>query len=637
MSVVVQTNRTVDLDQPIRKTELPNIFVKGNDLAHQFNISLVKSGVDESIATGSCSALFINSAKQTIPVSGSVSTNIATVTLSEGCYYVTGRFLLIINVTAGGVTQSVFYGEGSISSGATDVAFDPDDIVPSFDDIIALFSTLSSYGEYNPEKPYVRYEHATHDGGTYMWNSDTPSVAGTDPTESEDWLCTAHQGEQGDPGASAYVHFKWAADEPEADEDMLDTVDEWIGIYAGTSATAPTAYTAYTWYQYKGNQGDPGVSAYMHIKWAAEEPDDDGDIGDTPNAWIGVYSGTSATAPAAYTAYTWYQWKGNTGATGTRGSRINLGDAITGTSTTPTAYATGIGDSIVGDIYMYDGTDDDDVGNVYQCTLGGDAATALWVYTHNVRGPAGTGDVNSVDSVTPTTGNVALSAVRYVAQSLSTEQKAQARSNIGAVDNTVASTSGAGLSPQASAPAAGLRNILGIDNGETAHSDKALFDATDPSTQAFGDSAAPGTAMAAARRDHKHAMPAAPTPASIGAATSAQGAKADNLYDFETINDASNVFAINANSRAFINAAMTVANTTAKTVTASDVPTRCSIYIEMTFSATAAITWTLNGGTVTWKTDGGDAPSPESGDILRAVFETTDSGSHWSAFAAPEA
>lgn len=37
------------------------------------------------------------------------------------------------------------------------------------------------------------------------------------------------------------------------------------------------------------------------------------------------------------------------------------------------------------------------------------------------------------------------------------------------------------------------------------------FDATSPSTQAFGDAAAVGTAAVAARRDHKHAMPADPT------------------------------------------------------------------------------------------------------------------------------
>jgi hypothetical protein len=41
------------------------------------------------------------------------------------------------------------------------------------------------------------------------------------------------------------------------------------------------------------------------------------------------------------------------------------------------------------------------------------------------------------------------------------------------------------------------------------------FDATNPSTQAFGDAAVVGAAAVAARRDHKHAMMASPTPPSI--------------------------------------------------------------------------------------------------------------------------
>jgi hypothetical protein len=71
-----------------------------------------------------------------------------------------------------------------------------------------------------------------------------------------------------------------------------------------------------------------------------------------------------------------------------------------------------------------------------------------------------------------------------------------------------ASTSKHGWAPKATAPSSGHRNILAIDNGESVYKNAALFDTTVPSTQAFGDSASVGTAMTAARRDHKHAMPA---------------------------------------------------------------------------------------------------------------------------------
>lgn len=77
-------------------------------------------------------------------------------------------------------------------------------------------------------------------------------------------------------------------------------------------------------------------------------------------------------------------------------------------------------------------------------------------------------------------------------------------------DNTDlnANTTNHGLLLKATAPAAGLYNYVGITNGETAYTNKALFDATVPSTQALGDSAATGSATVSSRRDHKHAMPA---------------------------------------------------------------------------------------------------------------------------------
>lgn len=59
-----------------------------------------------------------------------------------------------------------------------------------------------------------------------------------------------------------------------------------------------------------------------------------------------------------------------------------------------------------------------------------------------------------------------------------------------------------GLLRKLTAPAAGLLNVLGIANTETTQGMKALFDTTNPA--AIG-TAAPGTQIIAARRDHVHA------------------------------------------------------------------------------------------------------------------------------------
>jgi hypothetical protein len=74
--------------------------------------------------------------------------------------------------------------------------------------------------------------------------------------------------------------------------------------------------------------------------------------------------------------------------------------------------------------------------------------------------------------------------------------------------NLNANTTNHGLLLQATAPAAGLTNVVAIENGETVYKNKALFDTTHPS--ALG-TAAEGTGTTAARIDHVHANPAIDT------------------------------------------------------------------------------------------------------------------------------
>jgi len=57
-----------------------------------------------------------------------------------------------------------------------------------------------------------------------------------------------------------------------------------------------------------------------------------------------------------------------------------------------------------------------------------------------------------------------------------------------------------------SVPAANVRNVLGVDNGETDPSWKAALDATNPAD--IANAASPGTALLFAHRDHVHAHPA---------------------------------------------------------------------------------------------------------------------------------
>lgn len=77
--------------------------------------------------------------------------------------------------------------------------------------------------------------------------------------------------------------------------------------------------------------------------------------------------------------------QGAKGDTGTRGSVWYSGTAITGTSTTATIFSgSGIASALVNDRYFNTST-----GNVYKCTVAGNASTAKWVYEVCLKGAKG--------------------------------------------------------------------------------------------------------------------------------------------------------------------------------------------------------------------------------------------------------
>jgi hypothetical protein len=96
-------------------------------------------------------------------------------------------------------------------------------------------------------------------------------------------------GAKGDTGVGAYVHLKWAAQQPTADNQMSNTPDEWIGIYSGSSSTAPAHYTSYAWYQYKGDKGD-GVTSITWTSNSDSQPQGTPGTTDTYTAYVGSTS-----------------------------------------------------------------------------------------------------------------------------------------------------------------------------------------------------------------------------------------------------------------------------------------------------------------------------------------------------------
>lgn len=139
-----------------------------------------------------------------------------------------------------------------------------------------------------------------------------------------------NQGEQGVPGIpgkTTYFHIKYSANAN--GNPISETPSAYIGTYVDYDPNDSTDYTAYTWSRFEGMQGEQGIPGnngidgktyYLHIKYS----DDGGKTftankGETPGAYIGVYTDTNDKDSELVTKYTWSKIKGDKGDKGDQG------------------------------------------------------------------------------------------------------------------------------------------------------------------------------------------------------------------------------------------------------------------------------------------------------------------------------
>ncbi len=134
-----------DLAQPLKKTYLDTLLATNDNEAHRFDIELLRDKAQIELPSDAVvSAFFIRySGNVTIPMeNGSLSGNVCSVTLKKSCYNKSGQFALIIKVTAEGVTNTIFYGEGTVFASSTDTILDDENIIPSLEDLLAQISKM---------------------------------------------------------------------------------------------------------------------------------------------------------------------------------------------------------------------------------------------------------------------------------------------------------------------------------------------------------------------------------------------------------------------------------------------------------------------------------------------------------------
>lgn len=246
--------RRIDVDAEIQLTPLKSLYASGDKNAHIFELSLYRGTEEMDLSGASAQGYFIRADGYTVPITGAISGNVVTLTLSEGCYYVVGNFNLIIKVSTAESQKSVFWGNGYVVRSMTDAIVDEENVIPSLDELLAQISATESAA-----KAANQAASAANSAATSAAQAASAADANASAANSAANAATA--------AASAATEAAAKID------DMTITA---TGLAAGATPTAELTevdghYNIVLGLP-KGDKGDPGATPQITVQVKTGEP-----------------------------------------------------------------------------------------------------------------------------------------------------------------------------------------------------------------------------------------------------------------------------------------------------------------------------------------------------------------------------
>lgn len=246
--------RKIDVDTEIQMTPLKSLYASGDKDAHVFELSLYRGEQEMDLSGASAQGYFIRADGYTVPITGSISGNVVTLTLSEGCYYVVGNFNLIIKVSTAESRKSVFWGSGYVVRSMTDAIVDEENVIPSLDELLAQIAAAESAAKAANQAASAANSAATS-------ASQAASAAKTNALKANSAANSATAAASAASAAATKI------------DDMTISA---TGLAAGA---APTAKLTEVDGHYnivlglpKGDKGDPGATPQITVQVKTGEP-----------------------------------------------------------------------------------------------------------------------------------------------------------------------------------------------------------------------------------------------------------------------------------------------------------------------------------------------------------------------------
>lgn len=148
MAITTTFGYDVNLEQGTLWINLPDPLSTLDCEAHIFTVNVKEGNAAANIAGAKCTAWFVRADGVTVPLDGSISGNVASITLGANCYAVPGRFRLSVKLEEGGVIHTLLRVGGYVDVSRTDSMTNAGSEVQSFD---RLVQAVQSGGNMAPE------------------------------------------------------------------------------------------------------------------------------------------------------------------------------------------------------------------------------------------------------------------------------------------------------------------------------------------------------------------------------------------------------------------------------------------------------------------------------------------------------
>lgn len=143
-NLIMPLKCTVDLDQKTRRVDIAEPLVQGDNQAHQIIMTVRRGSAAADLSGATCQCYVVLASKQTVLASAAISGNVVTATLNAACYAVPGRVSILLRLSVGGMIVTPLYLSGSVITGTADTYIDPNDIIPSLEELLAQIAAMEA-------------------------------------------------------------------------------------------------------------------------------------------------------------------------------------------------------------------------------------------------------------------------------------------------------------------------------------------------------------------------------------------------------------------------------------------------------------------------------------------------------------